>query len=174
VNDLIREVYIFDIDGCIMPPIFTNFNNDEPRHKIVKEVIKNGNHVNLFPVFIEFYNKHCTEAESIYFITGRKASEFSNLTQQQLHMLAEIKDYHIIYYPEGKPHKIQKYFAWKVKEIKGIIEDIINKKDLNENSKFIFKIFDDMKDYFPKVRKLADKWQIQIKLTLIKSENDWK
>ncbi|MFX0038790.1 MAG: hypothetical protein ACFFB9_03500 [Promethearchaeota archaeon] len=171
---MIREVYIFDIDGCIMPPIFINFNNSEPRRKIVNQVIKNGNNVKLFPRFIDFYNTHCKQASLIYFITGRKASEFSNLTEQQLKFLAEIKDFQVIYYPEGKPHKIHKYFDWKVKEIKGIIKDIIKSKSFNEQAKIKFNIFDDMNDYFRKLRKITEKWRIQINLTLIESENDWK
>lgn len=170
-----KEVYIFDIDGCVMPPIFTNYSNSEPRKNIVKEVIKNGNHVKLFPSFIEFYKKHCTHAESIFFITGRKYSEFGKLTEEQLQILTEIKNFHVIYYPERKTHKIKKYFTWKIKEIKDIINNIIKSKSSYENSKEKdnFNIFDDLNDYFPKIRKFGDKWRIQIHLTLIESENNW-
>ena len=71
VDELMRDVYIFDIDGCIMPPIFSNFNSKATRDNIVKEAIKNGNGVKLYSDFVKFYEKNCVQAESVYFITGR-------------------------------------------------------------------------------------------------------
>ena len=170
-----REVYIFDIDGCVMPPISSNFNSKESRKNFVKEVIKNGNIVNLYPLFIKFYEKYCTQAELVFFITGRKKSEFGTLTENQLQSLANINLFQIIYYPEGKSHKMRKYFTWKVKKIKEVIKNTIKDKRLNEGSKenVKFNIFDDMNDYFLKIRKLEDKWHIQINLTLIENENSW-
>lgn len=170
-----REVYIFDIDGCVMPPIFTNFNNSEPRKNIVKEVIKNGNHVKLFPSFIEFYQKHCTQAESIFFITGRKYGEFGKLTENQLQLVTDFKDFHVIYYPERKAHKIQKYFAWKVKEIKEIIKNTIKSKNSNKNSKekVKFNIFDDMNDYFSRIKQFEDRYGVHIYSRSINDERNW-
>ncbi|MBA7620119.1 hypothetical protein ES703_27463 [subsurface metagenome] len=170
-----REVYIFDIDGCVMSPIFSNFNSNQSRKKIVKDVIKNGNNVNLYPDFIKYYEKYCIQAESVFFITGRKESEFGKLTKNQLQSLANTKTFQIIYYPEGKSHKMWRYFTWKVKKIKEVIKNTIKNKRLNEGSKenVKFNIFDDMNDYFLKIRKLEDKWHIQINLTLIENENSW-
>ena len=170
-----REVYIFDIDGCVMPPIFSNFNSNESRKNIVKEVIKNGNNVNLYADFIKFYNKYCTQAELVFFITGRKKSEFGTLTENQLKYLATIKDFHVIYYPEGNSHKIKKYFTWKSKKTKEIIKNTIKKNNFNSNSNgnIRFSIFDDMNNYFPKIREFENKWDIQIQLTLIEGENNW-
>ena len=170
-----REVYIFDIDGCIMPPIFSNFNSNEFRKNIVKEVIKNGNNVNLYPDFIKFYDKYCIQAESVFFITGRKKSEFGKLTENQLQSLANIKRFQIVYYPEGKSHKMRKYFTWKVRKIKDFIKITINSKNFNENSQenFKFNIFDDFNDYFPKIRKFKNKYRVQIRLTLIENEDSW-
>ncbi|MFW9969789.1 MAG: hypothetical protein ACFFDF_06280 [Candidatus Odinarchaeota archaeon] len=171
-----RECYIFDIDGCVMPPIFSNFNENEPRIENVKSAIKNGNHVQLFPSFIEFYRKQCTTVESIFFITGRKYSEFGKLTENHLQNLSDFKDFRVIYYPERNDHKIQNYFAWKVKQIKGIIKNGIKSRLPHESSNRMakFHIFDDMNDYFPKIRRIEDKWNVQIHLTLIESENNWK
>ena len=170
-----RGVYIFDIDGCIMPPIFSNFDGNESRKNIVKEVIKNGNNVNLYPDFIKFYDKNCIQAESVFFITGRKKSEFGKLTVSQLQSLANIKEFQVIYYPEGNSHKMRKYFTWKVKKVKDIIKITINGKNFSknpqENGKF--NIFDDLNDYFPKIRKFKDKYRVQIQLTLIENENSW-
>ncbi|MFX1450811.1 MAG: hypothetical protein ACFFCM_08215 [Promethearchaeota archaeon] len=169
------EVYIFDIDGCIMPPIFTNFNDKEPRKNVVKEIIKNGNQVDLFPEFINFYKRYCVHAESIYFITGRKYSEFGKLTENQLKYLKAFKIFHIIYYPEKKAHKIQEYFKWKLKEIKKIIKKTVKNKNSHETSqeKVKFYIFDDMENYFPNLRKINDHLLIQIHLRLIDSETSW-
>ena len=68
-----------------------------------------------------------------------------------------------------------RYFTWKVKKIKEVIKNTIKNKRLNEGSKenVKFNIFDDMNDYFLKIRKLEDKWHIQINLTLIENENSW-
>ncbi len=67
-----REVYIFDIDGCVMSPIFSDFTNDETREKIVGDAVHNGNGLKLFPDFVKYYKKYCIQGESIFFITGRK------------------------------------------------------------------------------------------------------
>lgn len=167
-----KKIYIFDIDGCIMPPIFTNFNNSETRANLIKEVVKIGNNIKLFPSFIEFYKKHCTQVEYVYFITGRKLSEFGKLTAYQLKALNDIKKFQVVYYPERKAHRINKYFTWKVKKIKKIIKDCI-KRDENFKGDVNFNIFDDMNNYFLKIRRMEDKWKIQINTILIDSENIW-
>jgi len=160
-----REVYIFDIDGCVMSPIFTDFNNGETREKIVGAAVSNGNGIKLFPDFVKYYKKYCVEAESIFFITGRKESEFGKLTDKHLRPLVDIKPFRVIYYPEAKPHKKRKYFNWKAKEIKAIIKD----KKYEEK----FNIFDDLNKYFSKIQKFGDKRDIQIHLTQIEDENSW-
>ena len=170
-----REVYIFDIDGCVMSPIFPDFNNDETREKIVGDAVHNGNGIKLFPDFVKYYKKYSIQAESIFFITGRKKSEFGRLTEVHLRPLVDIKPFKVIYYPEAKPHKIRKYFNWKTKSIKEIIKDTTNRKNFNISTKenFTFNIFDDMNDYFSKIRKFGDKRNIQIHLTMIENENSW-
>jgi len=170
-----REVYIFDIDGCVMTPIFSNFEKDEAREKIVGEAVYNGNGIKLFPDFVNYYRKYCVQAELIYFITGRKKSEFGSLTNKQLHPLVDIKRFNVIYYPETKSHKKRKYFAWKAKIIKDIIKDTYNKEQFGISNKenYIFNIFDDLNNYFPKIRKFGEKQNIQIHLALIENENNW-
>ncbi len=170
-----REVYIFDIDGCIMPPIFSDLDNNETREKIVGDAVHNGNGINLFPGFVKYYKKYCIQAESIFFITGRKKSEFGRLTSKHLHPLVNIKKFNIIYYPEAKSHKIRKYFNWKAKIIKVIIKNTANKKHFNISMEenYNFNIFDDMNDYFLKIRKFEDKWDIQMHLTMIENDNSW-
>ena len=170
-----REIYIFDIDGCVMTPIFTDFNNNETREKIVGDAVHNGNGIKLFPDFVKYYKKYCIHAESIFFITGRKKSEFGRLTNKQLHPLVNIKKFKVIYYPEAKSHKIRKYFNWKAKMIKVIIKSTTYKKRSNISTKenYRFNIFDDMNDYFSKIRKFGDKCDIQIHLTVIENENSW-
>jgi len=170
-----REVYIFDIDGCVMPSIFSNFNSKESREYIVKEVIKNGMRVNLYPDFIKFYEKYCAQAESVFFITGRKENEFRKLTEDQLQPLSFINPFQVIYYPEGKSHKSRKYFAWKVKKIRIVIKKTIKDEKLNNTSKenINFYIFDDMNEYFLKIREFKDRYKVNVHLTLIDSENAW-
>ena len=160
-----REVYIFDIDGCIMAPIFPESNNEETREKIVGDAVHNGNGLKLFPDFVKYYRKYCVQAESIFFITGRKRSEFGRLTDNHLRPLVDIKPFKVIYYPEAKSYKIRKYLNWKAKTIKTIIKSTTNKMHFN--------IFDDMNEYFSKIRKFGDNRDTQIHLTMIENENSW-
>lgn len=175
VEGLMTEVYIFDIDGCVMSPIFPETNNEKTREKIVGDAVHNGNGIKLFPDFVKYYKKHCVKAESIFFITGRKKSEFGRLTKNHLRALVDIKPFQVIYYPEAKPHKIRKYVNWKAKTIKAIIKSTTNKKHFNISTKenFTFNIFDDMNDYFSQIRKFGDKQDIQIHFTMIENENSW-
>ena len=100
-----EDIYIFDIDGCIMPAIISNSeDNNHSREKTVKDSINNGQKIKLYPDFINYYKKNCERAKSIFFITGRKKSEFGSLTEVQLKPLNKIQRYQIIYYPEGKGH----------------------------------------------------------------------
>ena len=170
-----REVYIFDIDGCIMTPIFSDLGNNESREKIVNDAVHNGSGIKLFPDFVKYYKKYCIKAESIFFITGRKRSEFGKLTNKHLLPLVNIKKFSVIYYPEAKSHKIRKYFNWKAKRIKVIIKNTIMKKRLNNSTKkvFTFNIFDDMNNYFSTIRKFGDKREIQMHLTMIENKNSW-
>ena len=170
-----KEVYIFDIDGCVMPPIFDGFENDESREKTIRKIVDNSNNINLYPEFIRFYDRHCKNAEMIYFITGRKGSEFGKLTENQLESLSHIKNFQIIYYPEKKPHKIRKYFSWKVKNIKKIIKNAANSKMFKDNNdkSLKFNIFDDMDGYFSKIEDFATYYGVQAHLSLIENENSW-
>ncbi|MHA1988934.1 MAG: hypothetical protein ACW98D_20130 [Promethearchaeota archaeon] len=169
-----KEVFIFDIDGCVMAPIFANFNNDETREKIVGDAVQNGNGIKLFPDFIKYYKINCISAELVYFITGRKQSEFGDLTDRQLQPLLNLKKFDIIYYPESKPHKIQEYFDWKANKINKVIEDATKQKS---NKFYIetlsFNIFDDMDDYFSIIRNYGKERDIKIHFTLIESELTW-
>ena len=169
-----EEIYIFDIDGCIMPPIISNFDdNNNSREETVKESVSNGQKMELFPEFIKFYQNHCERAKLVIFITGRKKSEFGDLTEFHLKPFDGLKRYKIIYYPEGKPHNSDEYFEWKIKEIQKIL-NINEKNQFNEyNNSVSFKIFDDMDDYFPKIKDLSKKFGINIQLYLIKGENSW-
>ena len=160
-----REVYIFDIDGCIMAPIFPESNNEETREKVVGDAVHNGNGLKLFPDFVKYYRKHCVQAESIFFITGRKKSEFGRLTDNHLRPLVNIKPFKVKYYPEAKSYKIRIYLNWKAKTIKTIIKSTTNKMHFN--------IFDDMNDYFSKIRKFGDNRDSKIHLTMIENENSW-
>lgn len=172
---MMKEVYIFDIDGCVMPSVVSDFKIDEPREKTIKKIVDNSANIELYPDFIRFYDKHCKNAEMIFFITGRKGSEFGKLTENQLESLSNIRNFQIIYYPEKKSHKIRKYFSWKVKKIKKIIKNAVKLKafkDSNEKT-LMFKIFDDMDGYFSKIEDFATHYGVQAHLSLIETENNW-
>jgi len=172
---MMKEVYIFDIDGCVMPPIFSDFKIDESREKTIKKIVDNTINIKLFPDFIRFYDKYCKNAEMIFFITGRKGSEFGTLTENQLESLSGIRNFQIVYYPEKKSHKIRKYFSWKVKKIKKIIKNGANSKTFKDNNEKIikFNIFDDMDGYFSKIEDFATHYGVQAQLSLIENDNSW-
>lgn len=157
-----------------MPPIISNSDdNNNSREKTVKESVSNGYKIELFPDFINYYKKHCGRAKIVVFITGRKKSEFGKLTEFHLKLLDRIKRYKIIYYPEGKYHKSNEYFEWKIKKI----QKILNINEINQSNDYkkrlSFKIFDDMDDYFPKIKELSKKFGVKIQFNLIKGENSW-
>ena len=169
-----EEIYIFDIDGCVMAPIISDFNdNHSSRKETVDEALNNGHTIKLYPDFIKYYKRNCESSESVILITGRKKSEFGKLTESQLKPLNKIKRFHIIYYPEGNEHESDVYFEWKIKKVQGLINN--NRKDQsNEYNKLrFFKIFDDMDDYFPKIKKLSEKFGVKVKFYLINGKNSW-
>jgi hypothetical protein len=88
------------------------------------------------------------------------------LTDKQLESFFNLKKFDINYYPESKLNKIPKYFDWKVKEIKEVIKDL-------PKENLMIHIFDEMNEYFPKLRNFLDESGIQLNLTLIKDENSW-
>ncbi len=172
---LTREIYIFDIDGCIMPPIVSNFDdNDNSREDFVNEIVDNGSKIKLYTDFIKYYKKNCRKAESVVFITGRKKSEFGKLTTSQLKPLDHIRIYQIIYYPEGKQHKSNEYFEWKIKNIQELINTNGKNQYKDYSKKLFFKIFDDMDEYFPKIKQLSEIFGVKVKFYSINGENSWK
>jgi len=172
---LAEDIYIFDIDGCVMPPIISDFNdNHTSRKETIKEVINNGHTIKLYPDFIKYYKRNCKRSESVIFITGRKKSEFGKLTESQLKPLNKIKRYQIIFYPERNPHESDVYFEWKIKKVQELIDNN-GKNQIKDYSKLhSFKIFDDMDDYFPKIKELSEIFGVRIKLYLINGKNSWE
>ena len=168
-----NEVYIFDIDGCIMPPIISNFDKTaKPREKMVNEAKNIGRKIKLFSNFINYYEKYCKHANSVFFITGRKHSEFGTFTESKLSILKKLKAFQIIYYPESKLHESQEYFEWKTNIVQKIIRRSITDKIYGNN--IIFHIFDDMNDYFPSLKELSEQNGLEVNLSLIKGEKSWK
>ena len=170
-----EEIYIFDIDGCIMPPIISNFNDDDKsREKTVNEIVSNGSKIKLYTEFVKYYKKNCRKAESVVFITGRKKSEFGKLTESQLKPLDDTKRYRIIYYPERITHEPNEYFEWKIKNIKELI-NANGRNQYNDYSKVrFFKIFDDMDEYFPKIKELSEIFGVKVKFYFINGKNSWE
>lgn len=171
-----KDIYIFDIDGCVMPPIFSNFvNKNDPRERIVKFVEENGHKFELYPEFIAFYEKNCRAVELVIFLTGRKKSEFGKLTESQLSLVNGIKNFKIIYFPEGKTNKEKEYYDWKVEQIHKIIKERINNNLFKKNYKkaLSIKIFDDLINYFPQIENIAGELQLEIELYKIEGRESW-
>lgn len=171
-----NNVFIFDIDGCIMPNIFENYGweDNQDRETVIREVNKNGRNVPLFPNFIKYYKKLCKDALKIYFITGRQEAEFKELTFQNLKSIFEFcYDFTITWYPPNKEHKVKPYFKWKFNTIKKIMEGY-EKSSRKYGIKLSFYIYDDWDDYFPKISKYAKRHKISYFLGKKQSNEDWE
>ena len=172
-----KKIFIFDIDGCVLPSIFPNIHEDnQSKEKIIKNALEIGDKISLFPDFIEFYKKYCKSAESVIFITGRQKSSLGGLTETQLAPLREIKEFSLIYYPEEKSHIAKEYFDWKVNRIREILKGEIKKTVAVgvKEKRFLLKIFDDTPDYFPKIKEIADALEVSIILVPINEPDTWK
>ncbi len=171
-----KEICIFDIDGCILQSMFPNLDdNIKSREKLIVEALKKIDDISLFPEFVIYYKRFCEHSESIFFITGRRESEFGELTKMQLSPLKNIKEFRIIYYPEENSYESKEYFNWKIEKIQKIFNDKLFQGFGDKSSKknLYFKIFDDMPDYFPKVEDLAKNLDIQVKLVRIIKSESW-
>ncbi|MFX0069697.1 MAG: hypothetical protein ACFFAO_01195 [Candidatus Hermodarchaeota archaeon] len=172
-----KEIFVFDIDGCVMPPIISNFvENGETRDELIKNALKKGAEIHLYAEFVKYYEKHCKKADSVLFITGRKKSEFGELTEIQLKSLKNAREFEIIYYPEELHHTPDEYFEWKSNKIQKIVNGYIDKNNSmgKLTKKSTFNIFDDLNEYFPILKKFFIKKGLKINLVLIEGEESWK
>lgn len=132
-----KKIYVFDIDGCILPSIFPKLlkknQTREEQAKLIKEINEQGYNIELYPKFIDFYFKNCF-LELIYFVTGRKRSDFEKLTY---HHLSSLQYENIYFYPEDGLYTRDFYLNWKYNTISKIVLD----------NGFCY-VFDDEKGYF--------------------------
>jgi hypothetical protein len=171
---LTEEIYIFDIDGCIMPPIISNLDeNKRSREQNVNEIVSRGHKIKLFPEFVDYFQKRCKDAKLVIFLTGRKKSEFGKLTKSHLKTLNTIRRHRIIFYPERNSHKPDEYFEWKIRNIRALIN--INGKHQNKGKKkkLLFKIFDDMDGYFAELKELSKNMGAKLEFYAIDGKTNW-
>ncbi len=163
-----KDIFLFDIDDCIMKSVFPNFQEAKgvSRELIVKTVRERGKLVILYPEFVKFYQKWGKQATEVYFITGRKNSDFGFLTESQLEPIRKYKVYITIFYPKKRQHLEHLYFNWKVNTIKKKIKQ-------NAGKDVIIWIFDDLIEHFPKIQKIADEFKVIIQLIHIDNKDKW-
>jgi len=156
----IKKTFIFDIDGCILPSIFPKLlkknQTREEQEQIIKNINKQGYSIELYPKFVNFYFKHCSR-ELVYFVTGRKRSDFEKLTY---HHLASLQYENIHFYPEDGLYTRDFYLSWKYTIIKSLFE-----KDRE------YFIFDDEEGYFHELERLE---QYYCKCFKVKNDEDWE
>ena len=151
------NVFIFDIDGCIMPNVFS-LTEKTPGQALSL--------LSLYPEFVEFYKQCCQGSLAIYFVTGRKEAEHGEITEEQLKPLRSYEEYTVLYYPEGKAHDPDEYFQWKT----GSIKVIMNQWD---NGKVKFNVYDDLEDLFPILNREISPKLRDYHVQLIQSRADW-
>lgn len=164
---IMGDIFIFDIDGCIMPNIFSTVDKTKMDDEtIIQSRIDRFTDISLFPEFVEFYRKNCTVSLAVYFITGRKRKDYGKITEFQLTPLKIHKDYKIKHFPDKKPHILKVYFHWKAKIIKSIME-----KWFKDSIRFY--IYDDLEDLFPIIFKEIPAVNNDYKCKLIQGQEDW-
>lgn len=161
------DIFIFDIDGCIMPDIFPLINETKKNNEhINQEIVSKASDISLFPEFIEFYKRNCAKSLAVYFITGRKQKYYGKITESQLKPLKIYKDYIINHFPDNKQHILNEYFHWKAKTIKEIINQW-------SHDSIRFHIYDDLEDLFPIISKEISLGIRDFSCKLIQEQNDW-
>ena len=143
----IKEIHIFDIDGCIFPSKNKKGQDIMPNKfesKITpKEIINKMKRTELFPSFISFYKLISNNIKDTknYFITGRSKKDFQNITLKQLSILNTKKNRDtLIFFPDNKPLTKRSYYEFKIYQILKIITEN------NGNSKI--NIYDDKYQHF--------------------------
>ena len=143
-----EKIFIFDIDGTILPDII----KDNPKwdqsdddllnaKQIVNEIVEEGSRTELFPGFVDYFKSRCRRGKIVYFVTGREKEYFFGLTVFQLIPIHEFgKNIEIIFYPLGQSFDSKTYHGWKTKTIKSIIKK-------HKNDAFFY-IYDDRTEYF--------------------------
>lgn len=156
-----KKMFIFDIDGCIMPSLFPNLTKQDPKEKedLIKEVNQKGFKTDFYRSFFKFYRNNIKYDDLVYFITGRQESSFGALTRHQLSKLIHFSKIQptIIFYPEDKDHVETEYLNWKK-------ETIIDLFDIG----FYHNVFDDMNGYFRDLKTIHGSQCHQVK-----SDEDW-
>jgi len=161
------DVFIFDIDGCIMPNIFPLIKDTQMEdNRITQDILKKASNISLFPEFIEFYKQNCAKCLAVYFITGRKRKYYGKITESQLQPLKNYKNYIIKYFPDNKSHILNEYFQWKAK----IIKNIMNQWSQDSAR---FHIYDDLEDLFPIIFEKISATSKDYKCKLIQEQGDW-
>ena len=154
---MVSNVFIFDIDGCIMPNVFSLTG---------KTSIHALSLLSLYPEFVEFYKQCCSGCLAIYFLTGRKKTEHEEITEEQLKLLRSHEEYTIIYYPEDKSYNPNEYFQWKADSIKALT-------DQWDKETVRFNVYDDLESLFPILnRKISSKLK-SFHVQLIQNRADW-
>jgi hypothetical protein len=165
-----KNVFIFDIDGCIMSDLFKNFSfppkSEEERRFIIKDVNEKGRNVQLYPNFLRYYANNCMDGENnVFFVTGRKRKDFSILTEKQLSVLnCFYKPFDVIYYPEEKEHNKLEYYTWKITKI----------FELTNKQEDCYIIFDDLTEHFIILFDYATLFNLNFECHEVKSNDDWK
>jgi hypothetical protein len=156
------NVYIFDIDGCIMPNLFQNFGEDVDELPSFKDAVTN---LRIFPEFLDFYKRNCANSLAVYFITGRTRKEYGRATQRQLRPLKQYQAYLLKFYPNDKPHVKKEYFKWKYDNITQIIgQHRIDAENIH--------IYDDFEDIIFQLREIRS-LKFKVHCNLIRKQKDW-
>ncbi|GAG69306.1 unnamed protein product, partial [marine sediment metagenome] len=156
------SIHIFDIDGCITTSFFPNIEKivDIQETKLILSSAK------LFFFFkIYFSSIPKDNLTKVYFLTGRKTEYYR---EETINLLSElgVKEDQIIFYPNNYTYSRLRYFTFKTYNCLRII--------LKDKKKSKVYIYDDLPDYFPKLRKiLKNQEYFNVSYYEIRDQIDW-
>ena len=177
-----KVVNFFDIDGTIMKNIFPSLKKGKAANEdknTIEELRNKLNKLSLFPEFVEYYRASKDKSLYNFFITGRKANLFSDITKKQLEPLQAIKPYTLpCYYPDNKKLTHEKYYQFKITAISHIVIELLKKHSIDVE----IRIFDDdnflFEEIYHQILSEMEKNEIEKNLSYMTHqiivEEDWK
>lgn len=168
--DYSKDMFIIDIDNCIMESVFPNTNQEV---KDIEGIINKSKGITIYKEFIDIFNTAFYKAKEIFFLTSRKESEYGELTKKQLAPLnvfrtlsSKYPPLKIIFYPEDLTHETNIYDTYKLEKSKDLIYRFNGLYEW-------FHIIDDMIRYYEPLFAWKEEHEHSCKLYQIKQPLDW-
>ncbi|MFW9872408.1 MAG: hypothetical protein ACFFG0_04840 [Candidatus Thorarchaeota archaeon] len=163
-----KNLWLFiDIDGCIMPNMFSKgfYTNNREKIESIIDTYHNAKEASIYFEFFEWFKRITSNKEyeifEITFISGRQENCFGWLTNMQLKPLEKFRGFDVRYFYNHAKHTWDIYKSFKVNSIL----DALN----FSNYRGMIKIYDDY-DLEHDFKQALDK---EFEFNLIRQKEDW-